>query len=224
MGSRLVVALLLLAAAGCRPGPKYSQFRSPFADFVCQVPSGWKTIVDSTGNDYYQVSFLGPFEPNFYKGVPSLSVRWFRFNQPHKLPDGSYEMYSSAQDFMEQMRRDIYGPDGYYKAGDDKEQQNHMARGEALPDFETIKMQGDLPAAFFVAYHNLAAPAGATYGVVSDDAGHRIVRERHGYVVLPVRSGLYVLTYPATRGGYEVHKMSFIALIKTFKLLREGPR
>ena len=33
-----------------------------------------------------------------------------------------------------------------------------------------------------------------------------------------------VLTYPATRGGYEVHKKSFIALIKTFKLLREGPR
>jgi len=223
MGSRLVVALLLVVA-GCRPAAKYSHFRSPFADFVCQIPSGWKTVVDSDGKDYYQVSFLGPFEPNFYKGLPSLSIRWYRLNQPHRLPDGHYEMYSSAQDFMEQMRRDIYGPDGYYKAGDDQDQERHMGRGEALPDYETIQMQGDLPAVFFVAYHNIPAPAGATYGVVSDDAGHRIVRERHGYVVLPVRSGLYVLTYPATRNGYLRYKEAFLLLIKSFRPLREGPK
>lgn len=217
-------AAALLATAGCLGTSRYSRYRSPFFDFQCEVPTDWKIVVDSGGRDYYQISFLGPLDSAFYRGVPSLSVRWYRLNAPHRLPDGSYEMYSSAQDFMDQTLREIYGPDGYYKGGDDEDQERHMSKGEALPDFEKITMIGDIPAMFFVAYHNMPAPSNVSLGVVDDEAGHRILRERHGYAVIPLRDGFYVLTYPATRNGYANYKKDFLVLIKSFRLVREGPK
>jgi hypothetical protein len=86
-----LAAVGILAAAGCG-GSKNSRYRSPFGDFVGDVPTGWTPVVDSAGRDYYQITFVGPFDPAFFKGVPSLSVRWYRFNRPHRLPDGGYEM------------------------------------------------------------------------------------------------------------------------------------
>ena len=216
-------AAALLALAGCIAG-NYAHYRSPFGDFVCEVPKGWTTIVDSGGPDFYQITFAGPLQPEFYKGVPSLSVRWYRLNTTHRLPDGSYELYASVRDYMDQMLHDIYGPDGYYKGGDDVDQERAAARNQALGEFETIKMSGDRDALFFVAYHNVPAPVGANYGVVSDDEGHRIIRERHGYAILPVRDGFYVLVYPATRNGFERFKKSFLRMVLSFRLLREGPQ
>src|SRR5258708_1552570 len=83
-----------LLAAGCLRAAKYSHYASPFKDFVCDVPAEWPVVLDSPGKDYYQIVFAGPFEPSFFHGVPSLSVRWYRHNAPHRLPNRSYEMYS----------------------------------------------------------------------------------------------------------------------------------
>src|SRR5437868_2476184 len=84
--ARSLAAVALLATAGCFRSSKYTHYRSPFSDFQCEVPTGWNVVVDSAGRDYYQISFLGPFDQAFYKGVPSMSIRWYRLNQAHRLP------------------------------------------------------------------------------------------------------------------------------------------
>lgn len=221
-----------LLASGCVRTPKYSHYVSPFKDFVCEVPTGWSVVREGSRKDYYELLFVGPFEPSFYHGVPSLSVRWYRINAPHRLPDGTYEIYSSYQDFMNQMLRDVYGPDGYYKGGSDKEQEAAAARGEELPDYQRIKVPDDkhvkagekqVLGFYFVAYHDAPAGKDEKDGVRSDDQGHCIVRERHGYIVLPVRGGFYLLTYPATSDGFEKYRPEFFQMINTFRLVRAGP-
>lgn len=213
-----------LLAAGCVPIPKYSAYRSPFGDFACSVPSGWTSVLDGPGRDYYRVAFAGPFDPSFYRGVPNFSVRWYRIGVPNRLPNGSYEMYSSYQDFMEQMRRDVYAPDGFYKAGADRDLARALNAGADLPDFERIKTKRSrLEAVYFVAYHGAPAPRGEKDGVVSDAAGRRIIAERHAYAIVPVRGGFYVLSYPATRDGFEKFRPEFFELINSLRLLRAGP-
>lgn len=228
----LCAASAWLLATGCVRAPKYSSYTSPFGDFECNAPTGWSVVLDSSGKDYYQVLFTGPFETSFFHGVPSLSVRWYRTNAPRQLPNGNYEMFSSYRDFMNQIRRDVYGPDGYFMGGADQEVDSALREGAVLPEEQRVKVPDDkhakpqekqLSGIYFVAFHN-ALPVDKSHdGVVSNDQGERIVQERHGYVIVPVRDGFYVITYPATRQGFDKFRGAFFEMINSFRLLRGGP-
>src|SRR5687767_4677767 len=115
--------------AACRPA-KYVRYASSAGDFTCDVPWGWSVIVDSAGSDYTNVTFTGPIEPSFYRGVPSFSVRWYRAGAPHRLPDGSYETYANHEDFVRQMLSEVYTPGGKMWGGADAEIGEALAKRE----------------------------------------------------------------------------------------------
>lgn len=217
----LAAVLLAWAVAGCRT-PKYVSYASPAKDFSCEVPWGWTIVVDPAGSDYANVTFVGPFEPDFYRATPSLSVRWHAHNAPHRLPDGTYESYASHEDYVRQMLLDVYGPEAYTRAGSDRDQAAAAAKGVTLPESSRIKVSG-VEGFYFVVYHTIPAPAGQIYGVVRSDTGERKIRQRHAYVILPMTNGFYVLVYPATRDGFEKHKPAFFHLVNTFRALKAGP-
>ena len=52
--------------------------------------------LDRQGDDYYNYTFVGPFEPEFHHGVPTLQVRWYGKNKVRSIPDGQLETYASA--------------------------------------------------------------------------------------------------------------------------------
>lgn len=215
------VALSLFALSACQP-PKYVKFISPYKDYVCEVPWGWAVYLDSAGSDYTSATFTGPLEPDFYRGTPSLSIRWYAYNAPHTLLDETPESYGSVEDFTRQMLYDVYAPDGYTKAESDFDQQLAASRGEAVPDVKRVSVSG-APSTHYVVYRTMPAPKGVNLGVVHDGKGNAVIRQRHAYVLVPRNSGFYVITYPATREGYEKYKTSFNHLVKSFKLLKEGP-
>lgn len=215
------VVLMAFVSSACQP-PKYVRFVSPFKDFVCEVPWGWAVYLDSAGSDYSSATFTGPLEPDFYRGTPSLSIRWYAYNAPHALLGGLPESYGSADDFTRQMLGDVYAPDGYTKAEADFDQQAAASRGEGTPDFKRVRVSG-AEATHYIVYRTLPAPKGYSLGVVHDGKGNAVIRQRHAYILLPLPTGFYVITYPATREGYEKYKSSFIHLAKSFKLLKEGP-
>lgn len=214
-----VATLLLLSA--CQP-PKYVRFISPYKDFVCEVPWGWAVYLDGAGSDYTSATFTGPLEPEFFRGTPSLSVRWYAYNAAHRMPGGTAESYRSTDDFTRQMLTDVYGPDGYIKAGGDFDQQRAASQGNLLPDISTITVSA-ASGAHYVVYRTIPAPKGANLGVVQDGKGGSVIRQRHAYVLVPMRGGFYVVTYPATREGFEKYKPAFFHLVNTFKLMKEGP-
>ncbi|MBI4422602.1 MAG: hypothetical protein HY554_02680 [Elusimicrobia bacterium] len=220
---RISAWLLLgaLVALGCE-APRFVRFVSPYKDFTCDVPWGWAVYLDSAGSDYANATFTGPLDPDFFRGTPSLSVRWYAYGAPHRLPDGSYETYASTADFSRQMLRYVYGSKAYTKAGADFDQQLSASKGVALADASRVKA-GGAEATHFVVYNTLPAPAGMTLGVVQDQERNSVVRQRHAYVLVPMRGGFYALIYPATREGFEKHKTSFFHLIKSLKILKEGP-
>lgn len=220
--SRLFGALAIAGAlAACKP-PKHVKFTSPYGDFTCEVPWGWNVIKDYAAADYTNVTFTGPFEPMFYRGLPSVSIRWYSLNHPHRLPDGTYEKYSSHEDFMRQMVNDVYGPDGKMWGGADADIRAALAQQELLPTFQHTRVSG-WDAYYFVVFHEAPAATTATYGVVGDGKGHRVVEERHGYVLVPVEGGFYALIYPATRDGFPRYKGAFFRLVKSFRILTKGP-
>jgi hypothetical protein len=184
-----LLSALVLASSACK-APKYVRYVSPFQDFTCEVPWGWAVYLDSAGSDYTSATFTGPLEPEFLRGIPSLTVRWYSYNAPHKLPDGSYETYSSVEDFTRQMLRDVYGPDAYTKAGSDYDQALAASKEPpmAVADQNTIRVSG-APATFYIVYRTAAAPPGANVGVVQDAQGNSVVRQRHAYVLLPMQIG-----------------------------------
>lgn len=217
----LLAAGVALLVVGCQP-PKYVRFVSPYKDFVCDVPWGWAVYLDSAGSDYTSATFTGPLEPDFYRGTPSLSIRWYAHYAPHAVPGGVVEIYSSTDDFTRQMLREVYGPDGYIKAAADLEQQAAASRGQLLPDSARVKVSA-IEGAHYVVYRTVPAPQGTNLGVVQDDSGNAVVRQRHAYVLVPRKNGFYVIVYPATREGFEKYKPAFNQLVNTFKLLKDGP-
>ena len=110
--ARRLSAVLLLAfsAAACNP-PKYAAYESVAKDYTVSVPWGWQVMTDQQDTDFTQAAFIGPFDPDFYLGAPSLSVRWYRRYRPHRLTDGRLEMYGGADDFIKQTLLQVYGPE-----------------------------------------------------------------------------------------------------------------
>lgn len=218
----LAGAVFLAPAGGCKP-PKYVRYSSPFGDYAVDVPWGWSVFMDSSGWDYTNVTFTGPLEPEFYKGLPSLSIRWYATRVPHRLPDGNYESYQSAEDYTRQMLRDVYGPDAVTHAGADKEARAELNKNAILPPFKRVKMS-NWGGTFYVVWRSMPAPEGEVMGVTaSAQDGRKAVIQRHAYAVLPMDNGFYVLTYPATRDGYEKWVAAFNQMVNSFRVVKDGP-
>lgn len=163
-------------------------------------------MADSEGKYYTNVAFIGPFESDFYLGVPSFSVRWYSRYMPHRLRDGSVEMYAGADDYIEQTLSSVYGP------------QRVM-----------IKPVSDVLVAGRKAKHFVVASAGpispqAKWGAAVDAADGRVINPRqHAYVVVPMSKGFYVIVYPATQAGYPKYEPQLNQLVNSFVILKDGP-
>ncbi|MDD5628371.1 MAG: hypothetical protein PHU21_04870 [Elusimicrobia bacterium] len=202
--SAAALALCGLLAAGCKP-PAYSGYASPNGDFQCSVPWAWSVIYDAEGTYFTNLTFIGPFEPEFYLGAPSFSVRWYTRYTSHRLRDGQTEMYADADDFINQILDSVYGKD----------------RRMEVPLHE-VDIDGRRFKHFVVVSAGPAAP-GARWGTAADQAGNTINPRQHAYAVLPMSRGFYVLTYPATRQAYKKYYEQFNALVKSFVPLKDGP-
>lgn len=204
-----LLAAACLAAAGCNP-PKYVPYRSVNGDYSTSVPWGWQIFTDQEGDGtaFAQATFIGPFDPQFYLGAPSMTVRWYRNYFPHQLRDGRLEIYKNPEDFITRTLADVYGP------------QYELIK----PVKEIDLQQSGLKALYFVVLSRVRAPAEARNGVeVDEDTGVSYNVRQHAYVVVPMGDGFYVLTYPATRAGFSKYDENFNMLASSFLPIRRGP-
>ncbi len=213
--------LLLALVAGCTP-PKYAAYESINKDFAASVPWGWQVITDQQDNDFSQATFIGPFDPDFYLGAPSLSVRWYKKYRPHRLTDGRLEMYGGADDFIKQILAQVYGPQYVLMTLDGKVSYDNNKRVEIIPDI-TLKNSG-LKAKAFTVESATPAPEDNKWGISGQSGtGKPFVLRKHAYVVIPMEDGFYVLTYPATERGYENFLDKFAGLMGSFMPRTAGP-
>ena len=202
----LAVAALALCslAAGCK-APQHALYTSPNRDFQCDVPWAWNVMYDSEGTHFTNVTFIGPFEPEFYLGAPSFSVRWHTRYATHRLRDGLLEMYSGPDDFISQTLDSVYGKARRM----DRELKDLNVEGRRFK--------------YFVVVSAGPVQSGARWGTAVDEAGKTINPRKHAYAILPMPSGFYVLTYPATRQAYDKYYSQFDQLVKSFVPLKDGP-
>jgi len=201
----LLAGALVSALPGCTP-PRYIDFRSKAGDILCQVPWGWTGYLDTAGPGYYNYTFVGPFDPEFYRGVPTFSISWYGRNKARPLPDGGSEAFSSADDYVSQMLEDVYGPERFL---DQELHKISVAGWQAL---------------HFVVSAPVDVPKSTPFGAVRDNSGEQtVVLRKHAYVVLPMGSGFYALIYPATRAGYAAYEPRFNHMVNTFRVLKDGP-
>lgn len=211
---RRLAAVLALAATACQP-PKYASYESVRGDYVASVPWGWQVITDEQDDAFSQASFIGPFDPDFYLGAPSLTVRWYKRYRPHRLRDGHLEMYSGAEDFIDQMLKQVYGPT-YFLVGSD-------GKPVDAPAEITLKASG-LRAKYFTVLSATPAPANMHWGVTEQKGTNKPhILRKHAYAVVPVEGGFYVLCYPATQHGYDRYLDRFLGLIGSFAPRAAGP-
>ncbi len=197
-------AALASFLAGC--APKYSAYTSVNGDFRCLAPWRWKVLTDHEGSHYTDTTFIGPFDPKFYLGAPSLEVRWYRNYASHRLRGGALEMYANADDYIRQTLREVYG-----------------AKYQFAQPLQDIVVSGQ-KAKHFVVLSAAPAPKAARWGVLTDPkTGRRFIPRKHAYVVLPSRRGFYVLIYPATDPGYADDLAQFHTLVNTFFVIKDGP-
>ena len=202
--SDLAMGALVFGAA-CKP-PKYIKYMSESGDFSTEVPWGWSVYLDRQGDDYYNYTFVGPFEPEFHRGVPTLQVRWYGKDRIHSLPDGALEAYASPEDFVAKTLRDVYGSERVLT------QEPHK-----------ISVAG-WAATHFVVVSPMPVPSTMNFGVSSDRAGKQsVVLRQHAYAVVPMDNGFYVLIYPATRAGFSKYEDRFNNLVNKFAALKDGP-
>jgi len=212
------VALTGLFAA-CSP-PKYAHYKSVSGDFTAYVPWGWNVIADADRDAFSQVNFIGPFDPDFYLGAPSLSVRWYKRYRPHQMRDGRLEMYSDAQDFIRQMIHDVYGEKSVlYGIGTREDGGREIIKA---PE-DIVLTESQLTAKYFGILSPTPARAGVQWGVSKDSQGHRVNIRLHDYAVVTVGDGFYVFCYPATLRGHDKGFEYFRALINTFHPYFAGP-
>ncbi|MFA6030464.1 MAG: hypothetical protein WC969_11465 [Elusimicrobiota bacterium] len=199
-----LAAVFALAFAACKP-PKYIEYRSAAGDFSCDVPYAWQVFYDEAGSDYNNYTFVGPFDPDFYRGAPSLSVRWYARDSVHPLPLGGEESYRDADDFIAKTLSELYGEQAFLEV-----------------PVRDVQVSGFV-AKHFVVSSPMAVGRDTVYGAARDAEGNVAVLRQHAYIVLPMDNGFYVLTYPATRVGFKKHEVLFNALVNTFKVYRDGP-
>ena len=222
LGALLVLAAL---AAGCNP-PKYAAYESVNKDFTASVPWGWQVMTDQQDADFTQSAFIGPFDPHFYLGAPSLSVRWYHHYRPHRLSDGRLEMYSSPGDFVTQTLAQVYSPDYVLMSLDGKlSYRRGRKEGEAVEVIPEITLkQSGLKAKAFIVESATPAPESNQWGISAQaGTGKPYVLRKHAYAIVPLEGGFYVLTYPATERGYESYVDKFAGLIGSFMPLTAGP-
>lgn len=218
---RLSAVLLLALAAGCNP-PKYATYESVNKDFTASVPWGWQVMTDQQDNDFAQATFIGPFDADFYLGAPSLSVRWFKKYRPHRLTDGRLEMYGGADDFINQMLTQVYGPEYVLLTLEGKLSYDNDKRAEVIPEI-TLKQSG-LKAKAFTVESATPAPDANKWGISGQSGtGKSFILRKHAYVIVSIEDGFYVLTYPATERGYENFLDKFAGLMGSFMPRTAGP-
>lgn len=200
----LLIALLGALFSGCRY-PRYARYTSFHGDFRCEVPYSWNVMRDVEGEKYANTTFIGPFEPDFYLGVPSFSVRWYERFRPHTLPDGTLEMYSGADDFIKQTLKAVYGPN------------------PVLPQEQHEVEVAGRKAKHFVVLSPVQVPSDRRWGVSLDGKKKTFNLRQHAYVLLPMERGFYVFVYPATKDGYDKYKKDFEHLVFSFEPVKNGP-
>ncbi|MBI5239136.1 MAG: hypothetical protein HY926_01560 [Elusimicrobia bacterium] len=206
------VAVLALCAlvCGCK-SPKYALYTSLNRDFQCDVPWAWNVMYDSEGTHFTHVNFIGPFEPDFYLGAPSYSVRWYSNYATHRLRDGRLEMYAGPDDFIRQTLDGVYGADR-----------------DLVQPVHDVAIDGLKFKCFTVVSAGPAQP-GARWGTAVDGITKQVINPRqHAYAILPMRSGFYVLTYPATTAAFktdrlQAYKKDFEHLVNSFVPFKDGP-
>lgn len=197
-------ALLLFA---CAP-PKYTEYTSLRRDFKASVPWAWQVMTDEEGRHYTNTNFIGPFEPEFYLGAPSLSVRWYAYSYPHRLPDKTVEIYSSADDYIQRTLETVYGPAPHLRQ----------------PPHDIELSAAGRKGRHLVVLSPVPVPEGTQWGTSIDVETKKLVNLReHAYVVVPLKRGFYVLIYPATRDGFRLYEPQFNQLVNTFQPLTDGP-
>lgn len=198
---------------GCSP-PKYATYTSIHKDWKTVVPGGWSIMTDQEGSHFTNTNFIGPFEPEFYLGAPSFSVRWHSYKASHRLPDGLVEYYETAEDYIDQMLKSVYGPRFELVDAEDY----HRPAG-----ISGSKVAGR-DAKHFAVLSPTEVPADTKWGTsVNPETGRIGVVRLHEYVVVPAQKGFYVLVYPATRDGFKLYKPQFNAFVHGFTILAEGP-
>ena len=203
--------------AACSP-PKHAVYTSQHRDYLVNVPWAWSVVTDQEDLRFTEAVFLGAFDPDFYLGQPSFRISWHKRYATHKLRDGSLEMYADADDFISQTLRDVYGPE-YQLVGVDKQGERVVVRE---PD--DIMVAKQFRAKHFVVLSAGPAAPGARWGTGELAGAKLLINPRmHGYVVVPMASGFYVLVYPATSDGYPRYSKDFDKLVYSFKPLKDGP-
>jgi len=233
-----LICVLLLGAglAGCKllEPPKYVKYHSEFEDFYTMVPWGWSVYQDPAKDPsaYYRYTFVGPFDPDFYHGVPTIHITWYGLNRRHVLPDGTAESYFSPGHFIDTLLRDVYflnktpehqlvtltrktDKKGHLKSVDDK-------------DFQRVVVSGWEATHFVVSSPVEVAPS-TRFGISQEKIGSKlgariVVLRKHNYVVLPMDTGFYVLAYPSTLHGYEKFIKQFNFAVKKFHVVTDGPK
>ncbi len=192
--------------SSCGP-PKYVSYTGIHRDFKCLVPWGWNVITDQEGNHYENTDFLGPFDGRFYLGIPSFSIRWYSDYAPHLLRNGEIEIYADADDFIQQMLKDVYGP-----------------KPIMMDPVQDILLKGNRTAKYFRVLSPTPIPQNTPWGGSKDvQTGQLVNLREHAYVVIPMESGFFVLIYPATHAGYRAYRSAFDVLVNTFVPLTDGP-
>lgn len=250
LGLACVAAGLAILAA-CTP-PKYVNYWSIWRDWRASVPWGWNIMTDQEDTRYASTSLIGPYAPEFYLGVPSISVKWYEYKTAHRLPDGLAEYYKDADDYIGQTLKAVYGPkcaqfwDAKNPPRDlpeiDQEDLDKPCTLVALKDAKAepnankpgaLRVVGhpDLvylgdgkKAKHFIVLAPTVVPSSVRNGVLLDPkSGRKYVVRMHEYVVVPLEKGFYVLVYPATRPGYYLFAPHFSEFVNTFKIAKEGP-
>jgi hypothetical protein len=212
---RLVLAGLLAASVWACSPPKYVPYKSIHGDWSAVVPYAWDVMTDEEGLTFTNTNFIGPFDPEFFLGAPSFSVRWHAYKKAHRLRDGLVEYYGSADDFIDQMLRGVYGPD--YHLVDEE----NPSREAPITD---AKVDGR-PAKHFTVLSAVPVPRATKWGTSTNPDNGGVVNVRlHEYLVVPLNKGFYVLVYPATLKGFKFYKPQFNAFVHGFKFLSEGPQ
>ncbi len=204
--ARTTAALAFCALLAACSQPKYANYTSLDHDWQANVPWGWSVMTDREGANFAHTAFIGPFEPDFYLGAPSLQVRWYAYGIPHKLVDGELEIYPSADVYIKQTLDLVYG----------------KAREMPTP-VEDLDV-GGRKGKHFVVVSARPAPKWANWGTsISKADGTVGIIRQHAYVVVPMTRGFYVLIYPATQAGFPLYEKRFNEFAHTFQPLTDGP-